>query len=58
VCVGRHDPQTPWPGNAAIAEALPVGRLEVLEHSGHYPHVEEPDRLAAVVGAFLAERPA
>jgi pimeloyl-ACP methyl ester carboxylesterase len=54
VCVGRHDPQTPWPDNAAIAAALPAGRLEVFERSGHYPFVEEPDRFTAVVAAFLS----
>jgi pimeloyl-ACP methyl ester carboxylesterase len=54
VCVGRHDPQTPWPANAAIAAALPAGHLEVFERSGHYPFIEEPDRFAAVVAAFLS----
>ena len=53
VCVGRHDPQTPWPDNAAITAALPAGRLDVFEHSGHYPFIEEPDRFTAVVAAFL-----
>jgi pimeloyl-ACP methyl ester carboxylesterase len=57
VCVGRHDPQTPWPANAAIVAALPYGRLEVFDRSGHYPFVEEPERFAAVVGAFLLGRP-
>jgi pimeloyl-ACP methyl ester carboxylesterase len=54
VCVGRYDPQTPWPDNAAIAATLPAGRLEVFERSGHYPFVEEPDRFTAVVAAFLS----
>ena len=54
VCVGRHDPQTPWPDNAAIAAALPGGRLEVFERSGHYPFVEEPERFTAVVAGFLS----
>jgi pimeloyl-ACP methyl ester carboxylesterase len=54
VCVGRHDPQTPWAANAEIAAALPAGRLEVFEHSGHCPFVEEPDRFTVVVGAFLS----
>ena len=57
ICVGRHDPQTPWPDNAAIAAALPAGRLEVFERSGHYPFVEEPDRFAAVVAAFVSTVP-
>jgi pimeloyl-ACP methyl ester carboxylesterase len=51
--VGRHDPQTPWLDNAAIA-ALQNGRLEVFEHSGHYPFLEEPDRFATVVAGFLS----
>jgi proline iminopeptidase len=51
--VGRHDPQTPWPDNAAIAAALPGGRLEVFERSGHYPFVEEPERFTAIVQSFL-----
>jgi proline iminopeptidase len=54
VGVGRHDPQTPWPDNAAIAAALPAGRLEVFERSGHYPYLEEPERFAAVVSAFFS----
>ena len=54
VCVGRHDPQTPWPDNAKIAAALPAGRLELFERSGHYPFIEEPDRFTALVQAFLA----
>jgi pimeloyl-ACP methyl ester carboxylesterase len=54
VCVGRHDPQTPWPDNAAIAAALPVGRLEVFERSGHCPFLEEPDRFTTVVQSFLS----
>ena len=54
VCVGRHDPQTPWPANADIAAALPAGRLEVFERSGHYPFVEEPGRFTTVVATFLS----
>jgi pimeloyl-ACP methyl ester carboxylesterase len=57
ICVGRHDPQTPWPDNATIAAALPAGRLEVFERSGHYPFIEEPERFTAVVAAFLSSVP-
>jgi pimeloyl-ACP methyl ester carboxylesterase len=53
VCVGRHDPQTPWRSNAEIGATLRHGSLEILEHSGHYPHVEEPERTGSVIGAFL-----
>lgn len=57
VCVGRHDPQSPWPDNAAIAAALPAGRLEVFERSGHYPFVEKPQHFTDVVAAFLSSVP-
>jgi hypothetical protein len=50
VCVGRHDLQAPSLDNAAIAAALPAGRLEVFERSGGYPFVEEPGR---AIGAFV-----
>jgi len=53
VCAGRHDPQTPWPDNAKIAAALADGRLELFARSGHYPHLEEPERFTAVVADFL-----
>jgi pimeloyl-ACP methyl ester carboxylesterase len=55
VCVGRHDPQTPWRSNAEIAATLRHGRLEILERSGHYPHIEEPQRIRCVIAAFLKE---
>lgn len=54
VCVGRHDPQTPWRSNAEIASTLRDGRIEILEGSGHYPHVEEPERTRSLIAAFLA----
>lgn len=53
-CVGRHDPQTPVRSNAEIANLMPYGLAEVFDHSGHYPHVEEPERFRAVVGRFLS----
>jgi pimeloyl-ACP methyl ester carboxylesterase len=34
---------------------LPHGRLAVLPDCGHLPHVEHPDRFAAVLGAWLTE---
>jgi pimeloyl-ACP methyl ester carboxylesterase len=32
---------------------LPHGRLSVFPDCGHLPHVEQPDRFAAVLGAWL-----
>ena len=53
VCVGRHDPQTPWRSNVEIASALRHGHIEILEHSGHYPQIEEPERVRTLIAAFL-----
>jgi pimeloyl-ACP methyl ester carboxylesterase len=34
---------------------LPHGRLALLPDCGHLPHVEHPDRFAAVLGDWLTE---
>ncbi|MGH7660082.1 MAG: alpha/beta fold hydrolase [Vulcanimicrobiaceae bacterium] len=55
VIVGKHDWITP-PGEAReLAGALPNARLVVFESSGHYPFLEEGERFATVVEAFLRE---
>ncbi len=41
---------------AAYRAAIPGARLETIEQAGHFPHLEQPDLLAARVGHFLAER--
>jgi pimeloyl-ACP methyl ester carboxylesterase len=33
--------------------AIPGSRLEIIEGSGHFPHVESPDRFVAVLEDFL-----
>jgi pimeloyl-ACP methyl ester carboxylesterase len=40
---------------AAVAEALPTGRLERHEHLGHFGPLEAPAELAASLLAFAAE---
>ena len=44
---------------AARAE-LPHSRVEILPRSGHFPHLDEPDRFAAVLADFVRapDRPA
>ena len=37
---------------AARAE-LPHSQVEILPRSGHFPHLDEPDRFAAVLAAFV-----
>ncbi|MFF8848048.1 proline iminopeptidase-family hydrolase [Streptomyces sp. NPDC015127] len=49
---GRHDEATP----AAVqpyADLIPDVRWEILEHSSHVPHLEEPDRFRAVMADYL-----
>jgi proline iminopeptidase len=53
---GRHDP-IPLEASEALAGALPDARLVVLEHSGHVPYVEEPERLFNEIERFLEEAP-
>ncbi|MBC2874161.1 MULTISPECIES: alpha/beta fold hydrolase [Streptomyces] len=54
---GALDPDWPDPraeGEGIVAELPPgLGRLEMIEGAGHYPHVECPDRVTAAVLAFL-----
>ena len=53
VVVGRHDficgPQ--W--SQLMDKALPDSRLVVLEDSGHFGHLEQPDVFAAAVSEFV-----
>lgn len=51
---GRHDPSIPLRLGRQLAEALPQGRLAVLEHCGHYPQKERPAETAAALAEFLA----
>jgi proline iminopeptidase len=53
VIVGRHDFIT----NVAMAEEMvkyiPNARLEIFEHSGHFAHVEEPEKFYQVIKEFV-----
>ncbi len=51
---GRHDPSIPLSLGRQLAEALPQGRLAVLEQCGHYPQKERPVETAAALASFLA----
>jgi pimeloyl-ACP methyl ester carboxylesterase len=54
---GRHDPQAPWRSGAEIAATLRHSRLEIFERSGHYPHIEEPERRISKGGRPGASKP-
>jgi len=53
---GDEDQVTPTERNADILlEALPDGRIEMMEGIGHLPEVEAPDEVNAMILDFLAE---
>ncbi|WP_405808515.1 alpha/beta hydrolase [Streptomyces sp. NBC_01520] len=57
VVMGTLDPDwaDPHAEGSAIVDALPsgLGRLEMIEGAGHYPHDQFPDQVASLVLAFL-----
>lgn len=50
---GRHDRSIPLQHQERIASALPNAEFVVFENSGHFPYLEEPQRFAEVMRAFL-----
>lgn len=53
---GRDDVFFGADEQAELARALPRGRLLLYDRVGHSPHWERPERFAADVASFLAER--
>ena len=55
VVVGTEDPVTPIAAAQEIVDAVPPGRvrLEVLPAAGHFPWLDQPDRLRAVLADFV-----
>ncbi|MGB0631966.1 MAG: alpha/beta fold hydrolase [Alphaproteobacteria bacterium] len=50
---GATDGMTAPAYGRALAKALPNGRFASVPRAGHFPHVERPDRFAAVLSDFL-----
>ncbi len=50
---GARDRMIPSSHIDAAREVLPHSRVEILDRSGHFPHLDEPDRFAAVLGDFV-----
>jgi pimeloyl-ACP methyl ester carboxylesterase len=42
-------------GVRALAKRIPSARVEVLEDCGHFPMIEQPDRLAALIAGFAED---
>ncbi|SDK93450.1 Pimeloyl-ACP methyl ester carboxylesterase [Glycomyces sambucus] len=59
VVEGDLDPDWPDPAaeGAGIVAGMPegVGRVEVIEGAGHYPHVQFPERVAGLIAALARE---
>ena len=51
---GAKDSVIPVGHGRNLAQAVPACRFEVFAQSGHFPHLTEPDRLAEVLGRWIA----
>jgi len=51
---GDQDSVIPVAHSRAAHHALPMGRLEIFDGAGHFPHVEQPQRFADLLDDFLA----
>ena len=56
VVAGSHDRSVTTERAREAAEALPLGSLLVMENSGHYPFIEEPEAFLSGVMEFLGKR--
>ena len=53
IIVGRHDFITNVSMAQEIAKHIPQARLQIFEESGHFAHVEEPEKFYRVVKEFV-----
>jgi pimeloyl-ACP methyl ester carboxylesterase len=52
---GGKDSIIPAAHGRSLAASVPGTRLEVFDQSGHFPHLTEPARLAALLESFVRE---
>jgi pimeloyl-ACP methyl ester carboxylesterase len=50
---GERDPIIPARHGEAAHELMPGSRLELLEHAGHFPQLDDPHRLAGILIDFM-----
>ncbi len=50
---GAKDGMTAPKYGRALAKSLPTGRFGSIPKAGHFPHIEQPERFAAVLKNFL-----
>ena len=56
VIAGRHDGAARPEGLRELASRLPDARFVEYERSGHFVYLDEPDRFAREVSAFILSR--
>ena len=50
---GTHDMVIPASHAGRAKEAMPGCRVELFDGAGHYPHLDDPDRFAALLRDFI-----
>ena len=50
---GERDRMIPSSHVEAARQELPAARAEIFSRSGHFPHLDEPDRFARVLEDFM-----
>ena len=53
ILAGRYDPEAPLQCSEELLQGIPYAGLEVFEHSGHYPFMEESMLFKEIVDDFL-----
>jgi pimeloyl-ACP methyl ester carboxylesterase len=56
LCWGRHDRLAPPHFADAWVKEMPGARLITFEESGHVPHLEQPEAVAAAIAEFCGSR--
>ncbi|MBW3562810.1 MAG: alpha/beta hydrolase [Actinobacteria bacterium] len=54
ILVGAHDRSTPLAMSEELKADIPVSRLRVLPHVGHWSPVEDPEAVAAAILEFMS----
>jgi len=52
---GGRDRIVPAAHVEAAKQKLPASRVEIFAKSGHFPHLDEPDRFSRVLGEFMSQ---
>lgn len=52
---GSHDMVLPAVHATVLGTLAPEARIEVFEHSGHFPHKDQPTRFVEFLTSFIAE---